>query len=159
MTFPVEFSLGLVSKFFGVWLLGNLALSLIASDRRLRNVSLLFISIWLITSFPHMELIASPLSFLALTRFQVRRPDERDLCWWMVPLITAEVGIFASQLILLLGDYVVYWSVMQVFFVVQLVVISGVGLRLAGLRVRTMAIKSKKSASSRPFTPTTLPAS
>lgn len=138
---PVDLSVGLVSKFFGVWLLANLLLGLISGDRRLRLAALLFVTIWLITIVPQLEILASSLCFLALSRLQIRKPGERSLCWWLVPLIAAEFTIFMSQLIYLFGDYMVYWYVIQIAFSAQLLITTIVGAgfvaqRLSALRSR-----------------------
>jgi hypothetical protein len=122
--FPVDLSVGFFSKLFGAWLVLNLLLSLVSGDYRLRLVALLFIAIWLATIFPQMELLASPVCFLALTRIQIRRPNETTLSWWLVPVIAAELVIFASQLIYIFGDYMAHWILMQGAFAAQLTAIT-----------------------------------
>lgn len=99
----------------------NAFFALTSGDWRLRSVALLFWTIWLVTHyFPYTEIIASPISFLILSRLQLRKRGEAQLAWWMVPIVAAEAGLFMSHIVYFANDYMTYWVLVQVFFIIQL---------------------------------------
>lgn len=107
---------------------GNAIIAAAAGDWRMRRVALLYFAMWIVTFIPYTEILVSPVSFVILSRIQLRRPGEVRLCWWMVPVIAAEAGIFVSHMAYLSVGYDAYWLLVQFFFLVQLLVALSAGL-------------------------------
>lgn len=133
-------TVGVTGAIFIAFMTVNALLAFSSADWRLRRVALLFAALWLVTHFfPYTEIIASPVSFVILTRLQIRRPGEARLSWWMVPVIAAEAGLFLSHIAYFAVDYMTYWVLVQLFFVIQLLVAIIAGARLTFCRWRGRA--------------------
>ena len=101
---------------------GNALIAVAAGDWRIRCVALLYFALWIVTFIPYTEILVSPVSFVILSRIQLRQPGEVRLCWWMVPVIAAEAGIFISHMAYLSVGYDAYWLLVQLLFLIQLLV-------------------------------------
>lgn len=110
----------------------NAFLAFKSGDQRLKSVAGLFLAIWLVTHcFPYSELLVSLVSFVVLSRIQIRRSEEKELARWMVPVIVAEAGIFLSHLAFPTLGYISYWALVQFLFAAQLCVTISTGAKIA----------------------------
>jgi len=124
-----------VMTFFLVFMAINALFALTSGDWRLKQTALLFWAIWAITHyFPYTEVIVSPVFFVIMSRLQIRRPGETDLALWIVPIIAAEAGLFFSHFAYLAIDYVTYWVLVQLFFIIQLTASTYAGWRKSRIR-------------------------
>ena len=126
-----------VSIFFLLALIANAVLALICSDCRLKIIAAWFLIVWLATQLTPItvtyfaELIISPISFIFLTRVQLRRPNERKLAWWMIIVIFAELLILVSPILLLSSSPQLYWWSIDILFAVQISTTTITGFTLA----------------------------
>lgn len=128
---------GVTGAFFIAFMAVNFLFAFASGDWRLRRVALLFAAIWLVTLlFPYTEIVVSPISFVILSRLQIRRPGETRLAWWMAPIIFAEAGLFLSHIAYFAVDYMTYWALVQFFFTIQLTVATVTGARMTYRRWR-----------------------
>jgi hypothetical protein len=119
-----------VMAFFLAFMAVNAFLALTSGDSRLRSVAILFWAIWVVTHyFPYTEIIVSPISFVILSRLQIRKRGEVQLARWMVPIIAAEAGLFLSHIAYFAVDYITYWILVQAFFIIQLTASTAAGVR------------------------------
>ena len=115
---------------FGILIALNCILSFLSKDWRLQHCSVLFLLVWILTNtVPYTEPIASIISFLYLTRLQIKRSDEDSLCYWIVPVILAEVCIFLTNASFFasLNSWLI---LVNLFFAIQLITTVYISTRL-----------------------------
>ena len=115
---------------FGTLIVLNCILSFLSKDWRLQHCSILFLLIWLLTNtVPYSEPIANIISFLYLTRLQIKRSDEDSLCYWIVPVILAEVCIFLTNGLFFTSRN--SWSILvNLLFAIQLITTVSISTRI-----------------------------
>ncbi len=124
-----------VLTFFLAFMALNAFFAWTSGDWRLKWVALLYWAIWAITYYlPYTEIIVSPIFFIVLSRLQIRKRREAQLAWWIVPIIAAEAGLFLSHIAYFAIDYIAYWVLVQVFFIVQLTASTMAGWRKSRIR-------------------------
>jgi hypothetical protein len=123
---------GPVASAYFVGVVVNLGVAYASGNWRLRMVGWLFLTVWLLTNIaPYTEIIVGPASFVVLSLLQIRRRGEKELSWWMVPLIAAEAAMFCSHVLYNADTYFLHYALVQLLFAAQLSVTITTGAKLA----------------------------